>query len=68
MSNMFVGSSSRRRSGLQKSALARASLILQPPEKVLVALACISGVNPRPDRMTAARDAALSASIASSSA
>ena len=36
MSNMFVGSSSSRRSGLENSALARAILIRQPPENIPV--------------------------------
>ena len=65
---MFVGSSSKSRSGLQKRALANASLILHPPEKVLVCAACMSVVKPKPARMTEARDGALSDSMASSSA
>ena len=48
MSNMFVGSSSSRRSGWVKRALARASLILQPPLNSLVAMPCIRVEKPRP--------------------
>lgn len=58
MSNMFVGSSRRSKSGKQKSALASASLILQPPENVFVGWFCISEVNPRPANITLARDGA----------
>ena len=52
-----------RRSGSQKRALASASLILHPPENVLVGYCCLSGENPRPARMVAALDSALSDSI-----
>lgn len=38
----------------------------QPPLKVLVARSCISGSKDSPDRMAAARDSALCASISSS--
>ncbi len=62
---MLVGSSSRSRSGRQKSALASANLIRQPPENTLVGEACMEEVNPRPERMTEAREGALSDSIAS---
>ena len=55
--------SSNRRSGSQKRALASASLILQPPENVLVGYCCLSVENPRPARMLAALDSALSDSI-----
>lgn len=48
---------------LEKRALAKASRILQPPENVLVARACISGVNPKPLSMIDARAGALSASM-----
>jgi hypothetical protein len=58
MSNMLVGSSSSSRSGKQKSARASASLILQPPEKLFVGCFCISGVKPKPAKMTLARDGA----------
>lgn len=51
---------------LEKSARARANLIRQPPEKVLVGRACISGVNPSPLSMMDARAGALSASMFSS--
>jgi len=65
---MFVGSSSKRRSGFLNKALAKANLIRQPPEKVLVAAACIEGVKPSPAKITDALAGALSASMASSSA
>jgi hypothetical protein len=55
---MLVGSSSSSRSGKQKSARASASLILQPPEKLFVGCFCISGVKPKPAKMTLARDGA----------
>ena len=58
--------SRRSRSGSQNSALAKASLILQPPEKVLVAKCCRSSEKPRPARILAARDSALSDSISDS--
>ena len=58
--------SRRSRSGSQKSALANANLILQPPEKVLVALCCFSSEKPKPASMLAARDSALSDSISES--
>ena len=67
MSNMLVGSSSNSKSGLLKRALAKAILILHPPENVLVAAVCPSAVNPSPDKMTAALAGALAESIASSS-
>lgn len=58
--------SSRRRSGSQNRARAKANLILQPPEKVLVAYCCLSGEKPRPAKILAARDSALSDSISES--
>ena len=58
--------SSSRRSGSQKSARAKASRILQPPEKVLVAKCCRSSENPSPAKILAARDSALSDSISAS--
>lgn len=58
ISNMFVGSSSNSKSGRQKRARAKASLILQPPEKLLVGCFCISVVKPRPSRITLALDVA----------
>lgn len=48
---------------LENRALAKASLILQPPEKVFVACCCISGVKPKPSRIIDALAGALSASI-----
>src|SRR5271170_6131999 len=65
-SNMFEGSSRSSRSGSQNRARARASRILQPPEKVLVGNCCLSGEKPRPARMVAARGSALSDSISPS--
>lgn len=47
----------------ENRALARANLILQPPENVLVARACISGVKPKPLRIIEALAGALSASM-----
>ncbi len=58
--------SSKSKSGSQKSALARANLILHPPEKVFVAKSWRSGENPRPARILAARASALSDSISDS--
>ena len=55
MSSMLVGSSSSRRSGLQKRAWPSASGILQPQLKVLVSLTCICKVNPRPANITDAQ-------------
>ena len=68
ISNMFVGSSSNSKSGLQNNARARANRILQPPEKLLVGAPCISVVNPNPAKITEALEGALSDSIASRSA
>lgn len=65
---MLVGSSSRSKSGRENKARAKASRIRHPPEKVLVALACISLLKPKPFRMTDARAGALSASIFSKAA
>ena len=62
-SNILEGSSRRSRSGSQKRALAKASRILQPPEKVFVGNRCLSGENPKPARIVAARGSALSDSI-----
>lgn len=49
---------------LENSALANASLILQPPENSFVFRCCISVVKPSPAKMTEARAGALSDSIA----
>lgn len=64
--DLYNSPSSRSRSGSQKSARANASLIRQPPEKVFVANCCLSWENPRPARILAARDSALSDSISAS--
>lgn len=53
---------------LEKSALAKAKRILQPPENVLVALTCISEENPRPFNIIDALAGAFSASICSNCA
>lgn len=58
--------SSRSKSGSQNRARAKASLIRQPPEKVFVGYCCLSGENPRPAKIVAARDSALSDSISAS--
>jgi hypothetical protein len=50
-----------------KRALARLTLILQPPENLLVALCCISLLKPRPASRRAALGSAWSAPIARSS-
>ncbi len=50
-----------------KRALARLTLILQPPENLLVALCCISLLKPRPASSLAALGSAWSAPIARSS-
>lgn len=55
-----------KRSGSQNKALANANRILHPPEKVFVAKCCLSSENPRPARILAARDSALSDSISDS--
>ena len=60
---MFVGSSNNSKSGLENNALAKAILILHPPEYSFVGFNCISGVNPKPDKITDALAGALSASI-----
>lgn len=60
---MLVGSSSSSKSGRENNARANAKRILQPPENVLVALACISLLKPKPFNMTDARAGALSESI-----
>lgn len=48
---------------LEKRALAKANLILQPPENVFVGCFCISEVKPRPFKIIDALAGALSASI-----
>lgn len=48
---------------LEKRARARANLMRQPPEKVLVALICMSELKPSPLSMTEAFAGALSASM-----
>lgn len=63
MSNMLVGSSRSSKSGREKRALAKANLILQPPENVRVAFCCISLVKPKPFRIMEALAGALSASM-----
>lgn len=50
---------------LENNALARANLILHPPENSFVGRRCISGENPNPARMTETFAGALSASILS---
>ena len=52
--------------GSTKRALASAILILHPPEKSLVFLACISLVKPRPCRILAALASVVEASSFSS--
>jgi len=66
-SRWFVGSSNNRRVGSRNKALARDTLIRQPPEKFLVARFCISLENPKPARIRRARGSAESALIAFSS-
>lgn len=61
----FVGSSSNNIVGFMKRALAKAILILQPPEKSRVFFSCICLVKPRPNKISAARFSAVDASIAS---
>jgi len=48
---LTVGSSSSNRSGSINNARARAIRIRHPPEKVFVALCCISGEKLRPWKM-----------------
>lgn len=55
--------SRRSKSGSQKRARAKANLILHPPENVFVAKCCLSSEKPKPARILAARDSALSDSI-----
>mmetsp|Transcript_40080 Transcript_40080/g.100295 ORF Transcript_40080/g.100295 Transcript_40080/m.100295 type:complete len:280 (+) Transcript_40080:1104-1943(+) len=62
-SRWFVGSSSSKRSGSPKRALASATRILQPPENSLVFLCCMSVVKPSPSRMVDALLSALCASM-----
>jgi len=62
-SKWFVGSSRSRISGFTKSALAKETLILQPPESFSVGFLIISCVNPKPPRIYAALDSAKWASI-----
>ena len=66
-SRWFVGSSNNRRVGSRNRALARDTLIRQPPEKFLVARFCISLENPKPAKIRRARGSAESALIAFSS-
>lgn len=66
-SRWFVGSSNNRRVGSRNKALARDTLIRQPPEKFLVARFCISLENPKPAKIRRARGSAESALIAFSS-
>jgi len=65
-SKWLVGSSSSRTSGSTKRALARATLILQPPDREPTGLLNISGVKPKPPKIIAALASALWASIYSS--
>nr|AFK45115.1 unknown [Lotus japonicus] len=51
--------------GLINRARAKATLILQPPEKSRVFFACIFLSNPRPCKISAARFSAVDASKAS---
>lgn len=60
---MLDGSSSSSKSGSQNRALASARRIRQPPENVLVANCWRSGEKPRPAKILAALDSALSDSI-----
>ena len=62
-SKWFVGSSSSKISGSTNKALARATLILQPPDNELIGLLSIAVVKPRPPKIAAAFDYALFASI-----
>ena len=55
-----------RQVGLTNRARARAMRILQPPEKSLVRLACISFVKPKPCRILAALASVVAASSCSS--
>lgn len=48
---------------LENSALAKASLILQPPENCLVGCVCIVELKPRPFKIIEAFAGALSASM-----
>lgn len=67
-SSMLVGSSRSNRSGRENNARANAKRIRHPPENVLVALACILLLKPKPFKITDARAGALSESICSSPA
>lgn len=58
-SKWFVGSSNSKMSGSTKRALAKATLILQPPDKDPTVLFNILGVKPRPPKIVAAFDSAL---------
>jgi len=60
-----VGSSNNRISGSINKALARVTLILQPPDKFLVAVFYISWSNPKPFKIWAALAGAEKASISS---
>ena len=64
----FTYKNGKKNTYLENNALASANLILQPPENVLVALACISGVKPKPLSIMDALAGALSASMFSSCA
>uniref|UniRef100_A0A1A9UFX2 Uncharacterized protein n=1 Tax=Glossina austeni TaxID=7395 RepID=A0A1A9UFX2_GLOAU len=63
ISNILVGSSNNKRSGLENKARAKAKRIRQPPENDFVGLCCIAVSNPSPFNITEARATALSASI-----
>lgn len=63
-SRWLVGSSNSSRVGSRNKALARDTLIRQPPEKFLVARFCISLENPKPAKIRRARGSAESALIA----
>mmetsp|Transcript_52587 Transcript_52587/g.102852 ORF Transcript_52587/g.102852 Transcript_52587/m.102852 type:complete len:117 (+) Transcript_52587:1133-1483(+) len=62
-SRWLVGSSRRRMSGSAKSARARATRILHPPEKFCVGFFCMSGSNPNPARISLALLSADAASM-----
>uniref|UniRef100_A0A1B0BNE2 Uncharacterized protein n=1 Tax=Glossina palpalis gambiensis TaxID=67801 RepID=A0A1B0BNE2_9MUSC len=63
ISNILVGSSNNKRSGLENKARAKAKRIRQPPENDFVGLCCIAVSNPSPFNITEARATALSASM-----
>ena len=53
-SKWFVGSSNKRISGATNNALARDTLILQPPDNDPTGLCNIACENPRPPKIAAA--------------